>query len=101
MKQNYKEIINTTVVVTNEADVNRTCDITANVHITLGALNSIREGRITREDVTLAEFNRWGDGTVSYTMFIHDGEERKTMQAEIEAFIAGVAALVMEKPITI
>ena len=101
MKQNYKEIINTTVVVTNEADVNRTCDISANVHITRGALNSIREGSITRENVTLAEFNRWEDGAVNYTMFIHDAEARKAMQAEIEAFISGVAALVMEKPITI
>ena len=101
MKQDYKEIINTTVVVTNEADVNRTCDITANVHITRGALGSIREGSITRENVTLAEFNRWEDGTVSYTMFIHDAEERKAMQAEIETFIAGASALVMEKPITL
>ena len=99
MKTQYDSLERATVKVSNLSNEQLKYDISAEVAIVAGKVESISNGQVKRGEELVATFNRWNKEDFNYSMRSLDRVERDEVHTEIEDFIEAVEAKVAAEPI--
>lgn len=100
-KVNFVKLNLANVTAENKSDETRKYDISCNVNIAETRVQSVDRGKIIKDDVELATFNKWSEEQLNVNFNIADVKEMLDIVTALDEFYANIVDKVAGEPIKI